>query len=269
MIVGGRFEEVIWWLSDVPKPVGANARFFMNNLNKGSRRLNPEFQVRLTGEGLRLWMTLFAASIREFNDLLTVLDSAIGDGDHGTNMRRGMDAVSEKLHSLALADLSGQMRVISTTLLSSVGGASGPLYGAFFLQASHATLHKADLGVADLTSAIEAGYRGVVQLGKAAVGDKTMVDTLAAAASSLRASCNHYEALPQALKACRHAARLAAEGTIPMVAKKGRASYLGERSAGTQDPGATSAALLFETLAEAVSATPRISNSISSKLVLL
>ena len=138
------------------------------------------------------------------------------------------------------------------TLMSSVGGASGPLYGAFFLQSSHATLHKTELGLADLTSAMEAGYRGVVQLGKAAVGDKTMVDTLAAAVGSLRASCMHHEALPTALKACRKAARLAAEGTIPMVAKKGRASYIGERSAGTQDPGATSASLLIDSLAEAI-----------------
>jgi dihydroxyacetone kinase-like protein len=241
----------------------------MNSLNKGSRKLNPEFQVKVTAETLRLWMILFAASIRESHTLLTDLDAAIGDGDHGINMRRGMDAVSEKLHALSLADLSGQMRVISTTMMTSVGGASGPLYGAFFLQSSHATLHKPDLGLADLTSAMEAGYRGVVQLGKAAVGDKTMVDTLFAAVSSLRASCNHHEPLPQSLKACRKAARYAAEGTIPMVAKKGRASYLGERSAGTQDPGATSAALLFETLSDALSSPSVAPQPHAAKAVLL
>jgi dihydroxyacetone kinase-like protein len=164
-----------------------------------------------------------------------------------------MNAVAEKLHELALADLSGQLRVISMTLMSSVGGASGPLYGAFFLQSSHATLHKQELGLGDLTSALEAGYRGVMQLGKAAVGDKTMVDTLAAAVSSLRASCTHYETLPDAVKACRKAAQLAAEGTIPMIARKGRASYIGERSAGTKDPGAASASLLFDSLAQAIS----------------
>jgi len=218
--------------------------------------LNPEFQIRIAAETLHQWMNLFAASIRDAQTFLTDLDAAIGDGDHGINMRRGMDAVSDKLHSLSLADLSGQMRVISTTLMTSVGGAAGPLYGAFFLQASHATQHKSDLGLADLTSAMEAGYRGVVQLGKAAIGDKTMVDTLAAAVSSLRASSNHHEPLSQALKACRTAVKFAAEGTVPMVAKKGRASYLGERSAGTQDPGATSAALLFEALSEAVSSSP-------------
>jgi dihydroxyacetone kinase-like protein len=167
-------------------------------------------------------------------------------------MRRGMNTVEEKLGALALADMAGQLRLISTTLMSSVGGAAGPLYGAFFLQASHAAAHKPELGLSELTSAVEAGVRGVVQLGKAAVGDKTMVDTLTAAVSSLRSSCNHYEALPDALKSCRKASRLAAEGTIPMVARKGRASYIGERSAGTQDPGASSSALLFETLSQSV-----------------
>jgi dihydroxyacetone kinase-like protein len=225
----------------------------MHSLNKSSRRLNPEFQIRFGGETLRRWMELFTKSIHESEQLLTNLDAAIGDADHGINMSRGMNAVSEKLDTLALADLSGQMRVIATTLMSSVGGASGPLYGAFFLQSSHASLHKAELGLADLTSSMEAGYRGVVQLGKAAVGDKTMVDTLAAVVRSLRASCTHHEALPEAIKACAKAGRLAAQGTIPMIAKKGRASYLVERSAGTQDPGATSAALLFEALAQAVS----------------
>jgi len=241
----------------------------MNSLNKSSRRLHPGFQVRFTGESLRQWMACFTTNIKEAEQLLTDLDAAIGDADHGVNMRRGMNAVAAKLDTLALADLSGQMRVISTTLMSSVGGASGPLYGAFFLQSSHATLHKADLGLADLTSAMEAGFRGVVQLGKAAVGDKTMVDTLAAAVSSLRSSCNHHESLPDALKACQKAARHAAEGTIPMIARKGRASYIGERSAGTQDPGATSASLLFDSLAQAISTASLTSNSNTSKLILL
>jgi len=241
----------------------------MNSFNKSSRRLSPDFQVRLVGENLRQWMTLFAASIREAEAQLTELDAAIGDGDHGVNMCRGMNAVAEKLDSLALADLSSQMRVISMTLMSSIGGASGPLYGAFFLQASHATLHKSELGPADLTAAMEAGYRGVVQLGKAAVGDKTMVDTMAAAVRSLRASCTRHEALPEALRACRNAGRLAAEGTIPMVARKGRASYLGERSAGTQDPGATSAALLFDSLSQAVSSLSPSAHSPRPKPMLL
>lgn len=214
--------------------------------------MSPVFQVRFTTEALRRWMALFDQSVREHEARLTELDAAVGDADHGVNMRRGMKAVREKLDTVGLADFSGQLRLISTTLMSSVGGASGPLYGAFFLQSSHAMLHKPELGLGDLTMALEAGCRGVVQLGKAAVGDKTMVDTLAAAVRSLRTSCTHYEALPEALKAASRAAQLAAEGTIPMVARKGRASYIGERSAGTMDPGACSAALLFETLSDAV-----------------
>ena len=228
----------------------------------------------MRGEELRQWMNAFAESIRQSESLLTELDSAIGDGDHGTNMHRGMDAVTEKLEDLALADLSGQLRIISTTLMSSVGGAAGPLYGAFFLQFSHATLRMTDLGLADVTAGLEAGCRGVVQLGKAVVGDKTMVDTLAAAVASLRASCTHGQLMPKALRACGKAADLAAEGTIPMVARKGRASYLGERSAGTKDPGAASAALLFETLTQVMSvpetSSPETSiHSNPSKLVLL
>ncbi len=227
----------------------------MYNVNKSSRRLNPEFPIRIGGETFKQWMVVFASCIRKSEKRLTDLDSAIGDGDHGVNMSRGTNAVLEKLDTLALADVSGQLRVISMTLTSSIGGASGPLYGAFFLQCSHATLHKTHLGLADLTAAIESGCRGVVQLGKAQVGDKTMVDTLDAAARSLRVSCAHHEALPEAINACRNAARIAATGTISMVAKKGRASYLGERSAGTQDPGATSASLLFDALAQAVATT--------------
>jgi dihydroxyacetone kinase-like protein len=246
----------------------------MNEVNKISRRMSPVFQVKFTGDTLRRWMVLYAESIREHEQMLTDLDAAIGDADHGANMCRGMKAVEEKLGALPLADLSGQLRVVSTTLMSSVGGAAGPLYGAFFLQASHAAVHKLELGLSDLTAAVEAGVRGVVQLGKAAVGDKTMVDTLTAAVGSLRSSCNHYEALPDALKACRKATRLAAEGTIPMVARKGRASYIGERSAGTQDPGATSAALLFETLSQSVLLTsfkpgPATASRLQSSSILL
>jgi dihydroxyacetone kinase-like protein len=241
----------------------------MNSLNKSSRRLHPEFPIRFTGEALRNWMRLYNSSIQEAEPLLTELDAAIGDADHGANMRRGMNAVENKLDALALADLSGQMRVISTTLTSSVGGAAGPLYGAFFLQGAHAVLHKTDIGLADFAAVVEAGYRGVVQLGKAAVGDKTMVDTLAAALNSLRASCNHHETLLDAIKACRKASSQAAQATIPMVAKKGRASYLGERSIGTQDPGATSAALLFDTLAQVVTSLSQSTQSNNPKLILL
>jgi dihydroxyacetone kinase-like protein len=234
----------------------------MNDLRKSTRRLNSSSALRLTSGSIRRWMEVFAMNIADAEPQLTELDCAIGDGDHGFNMRRGVHAVTDRLDELDLAHVSGQLRLISMTFMSSVGGASGPLYGAFFLESSHSTLHKTDLSLSDLTAALESGCRGVVQLGKAAVGDKTMVDSLAAAVVSLRASCGRHESFPEALENCRRAVLKAAEGTIPMIAKKGRASYLGARSAGVQDPGATSASLLFDALAEVVSS---LSSTLSAK----
>ena len=194
-------------------------------------------------------MEVFATNISGAESYLTELDAAIGDGDHGVNMCRGMHAVENRLGDLAIVYPSGQLRLVSTTLMSAVGGASGPLYGAFFLQSSHAVINMQDLNLNEFTGAMEAGCRGVVQLGKAVVGDKTMVDTLTAAVQSLRVSCSRHEPIWNALEACRETAHRAALNTVPMIARKGRASYLGPRSAGIQDPGATSAALLFESMA--------------------
>jgi phosphoenolpyruvate---glycerone phosphotransferase subunit DhaL len=198
------------------------------------------------------WMVHFAAAIQDFEEELNNLDRIIGDGDHGTNMRRATNAVVEKLNEMALAEPFAQLRTISMTMTSTVGGASGPLYGAFFLQSSHFVPRKSELSLANLTLAVEGGCRGVVHLGKATVGDKTMVDTLDAAVRSLRYSSPNRESLSAALERCRKATRGAAQNTAPMIARKGRASYLGERSAGIQDPGATSAHLLFASLASAV-----------------
>jgi dihydroxyacetone kinase-like protein len=209
------------------------------------------------------WMRLFEANIEQAVPLLTELDRAIGDGDHGVNIYRGLQSVATKLAELKSADLTSQFRIISTALTSSVGGASGPLYGSFFLQAAQVVLYKSEIALADLVLLADAGCQGVVKLGKAAVGDKTMVDTLAAVVISLRESGQRRDSLPDALTACTVAARKAAEGTKPMIARKGRASYLGERSVGFQDPGATSAQMLFDALAQAValSVLPSPTNS--------
>jgi dihydroxyacetone kinase-like protein len=214
-------------------------------------QLKPK--IRVTGPVIDRWMRLFAAEIGRSVGLLTELDRAIGDGDHGVNIDRGMRSVVTKLDELRPPDLAGRLRTISIALTSSVGGASGPLYGAFFLQAAPATVCLTELSLTDLTHLTEVGYQGVVKLGRADVGDKTMVDTFHAAVRSLRVSCQRREALPEALATCAHAARLAARDTIPMLARKGRASYLGPRSIGHQDPGATSAHLLFDSLARALS----------------
>jgi dihydroxyacetone kinase-like protein len=224
----------------------------MSDPLKPSRRLDPDYQVRITPETLRRWVDLYAESIGQSERRLTQLDAFIGDGDHGANMRRGMDAVVAKFDVVAPVQLASQFRTVSTALITSVGGAAGPLYGTFFLQAAQTTAHRNDLALADLAAVIEAGCKGVVQLGKAAVGDKTMVDTLAAAVASLQVSLARHESLPLALRNCREATYHAAVATTPMVARKGRASYLGERSAGYQDAGATSAALIFDALSEAL-----------------
>jgi len=216
-------------------------------------RLNPK--VKLTVATVGAWMRLFESEIGRAEPELTELDRAIGDGDHGVNIYRGAQAVVAKLDEVAVPNLFAQFRTISAALTSSVGGASGPLYGAFFLQASQTVPQKAEVSLADLAALAEAGCQGVVKLGKADLGDKTMVDTLHAAVVSLRDSCHHHQSLPGALAACAAATLRAAEATKPLVARKGRASYLGERSAGTQDPGATSAHLLFLSLARAVPAS--------------
>jgi dihydroxyacetone kinase-like protein len=220
--------------------------------HKISRRLDPNHRLRVGRATVREWMVEFAASIRQAEDELTELDRAIGDGDHGVNMVRGTKSVLGVIHELQAADLSGQFRAISRAFLSSVGGASGPLYGAFFLQGSHCVVQKQEISLAELTAVFDAGFSGITQLGKATVGDKTMVDTLSAAVQSLRASCARYDALPHAVALSAEAARQAAAETAPLIARKGRASYLGERSAGVQDPGATSAALLVSSLSRVV-----------------
>jgi dihydroxyacetone kinase-like protein len=223
-------------------------------LRPATTQLKPK--IRITGPVIDQWMRIYEGSIGRAVENLTELDRAIGDGDHGVNIYRGIKAVVAKLRELHPPDLSAHLRAISITLTSSVGGASGPLYGAFFLQGAHTTLCKSELSLVDLALLVEAGCQGTVKLGKAAVGDKTMVDTLHAAVISLRASCQRREALPEALAACVQATLAAAEGTKPMIARKGRASYLGERSVGFQDPGATSAHLLFEALAQASALLP-------------
>jgi phosphoenolpyruvate---glycerone phosphotransferase subunit DhaL len=242
----------------------------MSDPLKPSRAPDPAHQVRITPEIVRRWVDLYAEAIRDSERRLTQLDAFIGDGDHGANMQRGMDAVVAKFDEMAPAQLAGQFRAISTVLITSVGGAAGPLYGTFFLQAAQTTANKTELTLADLAAAVDAGCGGVVNLGKAAVGDKTMVDTLAAAVASLQISLSRQESLLMAARNCREATFHAAVATTPMIARKGRASYLGERSAGFQDPGATSVALLFDALAQALatSPAPRVTPSASPQATL-
>lgn len=189
-----------------------------------------------------------AGAMRENREHLTQLDAAIGDADHGTNMNRGFEAALERLDGPdSPADV---LKAVSMALISKVGGASGPLYGTAFLRAASELGEGAgEVKPPEAAAAVEAALAGVKQRGKAEPGEKTMVDALDPAARAARAAADGGGGVPEVLRAAADAAREGAEATIPMVATKGRASYLGERSAGHVDPGATSTHLLLEAAA--------------------
>lgn len=196
------------------------------------------------------WLKAFAATINENNGYLTQLDSDIGDGDHGANMNRGMQAVLNKLPTVADKDIGTVFKTTGMTLVSTVGGASGPLYGTMFMQMGNAAAGKMELALDDWVAAMQAGYDGVVMRGKAQLGDKTMVDALNPGLAALKAKRDNGASVAEALQAAAEATKQGMEATTPLVARKGRASYLGERSAGHQDPGATSSWYLMRTAAE-------------------
>jgi dihydroxyacetone kinase-like protein len=199
--------------------------------------------------GLGRWLRAFADAVTENAAELTKLDSAIGDADHGANMRRGMTAAVGKLDAAPDAAPAALLKTAGMTLVSTVGGASGPLYGTFFLRMGTSIGDRTELDAAAFAAALRAGLDGVVARGKAAAGDKTMLDALIPAVDALDAALADGAGLGDALRAAADAADAGRDATIPLVARKGRASYLGERSAGHQDPGATSTALLLNAAA--------------------
>jgi dihydroxyacetone kinase-like protein len=196
------------------------------------------------------WVEAFSSTVADNKEYLTRLDSAIGDADHGINMDRGMKAVQEKLDGLEGDDIGALLKTVGMTLVSTVGGAGGPLYGTLFLQMGVATTGKSELEPEDWAAALTAAVEGVQMRGKAEPGDKTMVDALIPAKDSFSAAVAEGASFEEALRRSAEAAEAGVQATIPLVAKKGRASYLGERSAGHQDPGATSSFLLLKTAAE-------------------
>ncbi|MBF8285686.1 MAG: Dihydroxyacetone kinase subunit L [Anaerolineales bacterium] len=196
------------------------------------------------------WITATAAAIAADKDYLTQLDADIGDGDHGANMDRGFQAVLTKLSGVADKDIGTVLKTVGMTLVSTVGGAGGPLYGTLFIQMGTATAGKLELTLADWAAALEAGVNGVVMRGKANPGDKTMVDALTPALATLKQAASNGQPLADGLRQSAQAAEQGMKDTIPLVARKGRASYLGERSAGHQDPGATSSHLLLKIAAD-------------------
>ena len=202
---------------------------------------------------LRTWVRTFAGLIEENKDLLTELDAAIGDADHGANMARGMTAAVAVLDEPGLDTPAALFKKVGMTLVSTVGGASGPLYGTFFLRLGSASGTVTELSPDDLAKGLRAGLDGLVARGKPELGDKTMYDALHPALESLEAALVGGSTSGESIDAAAAACRAGRDATIAMVARKGRASYLGERSAGHQDPGATSAALLLDAAAATLS----------------
>jgi len=197
------------------------------------------------------WIRAFAAEVSANKEQLTQLDAAVGDGDHGINMDRGMSAVLAKLDAATEEqDIGALLKTVGMTLVSTVGGAGGPLYGTLFLQMGTAVSGKDQLDPDDWAAALEAGIAGVQARGKAEPGDKTMIDALIPGRDALKSALAEGASFEDALRQSADAAGQGMRDTIPLVARKGRASYLGERSAGHQDPGATSSHLLLEAAAE-------------------
>jgi dihydroxyacetone kinase-like protein len=197
------------------------------------------------------WIKASAAVLEQNRDYLTQLDAAIGDADHGANMDRGFKAVRAKMPEMADKDIGTIFKTVGMTLLSTVGGAGGPLYGTFFLQAGVKSAGKMELGLEDWLLALQAAVDGVIMRGKAELGDKTMVDALTPAVEALKKAVAGGVPMSQALRDSAEAAQRGMEATTPLVARKGRASYLGPRSADHQDPGATSSYLILQAAADA------------------
>jgi phosphoenolpyruvate---glycerone phosphotransferase subunit DhaL len=204
--------------------------------------------VPITRDTVLDWMRRFAAEMEEHRQELVRLDTAIGDGDHGTNMVRGMRSALTKLDAQEQPDPGAVLRTVAMALVASVGGAAGPLYGTLFLQMGGALAGKDAVDLEDWAAAWRKGLDGVKARGKAEPGDKTMVDALTPAVEALESASDLDAALADAAAAAEEGMR----ATIPLVARKGRASYLGERSKDHQDPGATSTYCLYRSAAQAL-----------------
>lgn len=208
----------------------------------------------LTKDDFLAWMDALQVCFSENKAYLTELDSAIGDADHGINMDRGFSAVKTELKTHTPQDITGLLKAVAMTLIKTVGGASGPLYGSFFLRASTSCAGKAELEPADIVALFAQGLQGVVHRGKAQLQDKTMLDSLSPALEAMKRAMQQEKNLNAMMQQATRAAEEGMKATIPLQARKGRASYLGERSIGHQDPGATSAYLLLKTASDVWSA---------------
>lgn len=207
-------------------------------------------ETMITKDSVLQWISALQAAYSEHKAYLTQLDSAIGDADHGINMDRGFTTVKAELEKNPPQDVGTILKTVAMTLIRTVGGASGPLYGTFFLRASTICPGKTDIDAAEVVQIFEAGLEGILQRGKARLEDKTMVDALTPAVNAMKQALQQGNDLRIILQKGAEAAEHGMKATIPLQARKGRASYLGERSIGHQDPGATSAYFLVKTAAD-------------------
>ncbi|MBG2915537.1 dihydroxyacetone kinase ADP-binding subunit DhaL [Proteus cibarius] len=210
--------------------------------------------MALTQAQIILWLQQCAQLFEQNSDYLTDLDREIGDADHGLNMNRGFRKVQEKLPEFDGQDIGTILKTTGMTLLSNIGGASGPLFGTFFIRAAKPTASLQNLELNQLVEMVTEGVAGIVSRGKAEPNDKTMCDVWWPVVESLKQSNEQNLSIKEALNQAQIVAEKAAENTIPMQARKGRASYLGERSIGHKDPGSASVVLMIQALANSINA---------------
>lgn len=210
--------------------------------------------MTLTNQQIILWLQQCAELFEQNSDYLTDLDREIGDADHGLNMNRGFKKVAEKLPEFEDKDIGFILKNTGMVLLSNIGGASGPLFGTFFIRAAKPTISRQNLNLAQFTEMITDGVEGIVSRGKAEPNDKTMCDVWWAVIDSLKQANQQNLTIKEAITQAYASAQQAAEKTIPMQARKGRASYLGERSIGHKDPGAASVVLIMQALVNSINA---------------
>ncbi len=206
--------------------------------------------MAVSRDNLLTWINKLQEIYAENKEYLTQLDSAIGDADHGINMNRGFNAVKNALEADLPEQPTALLKVVAMSLIKTVGGASGPLYGTFFMRASAEAADKTELEAADIVSMFDAGVQGILQRGKAQLEDKTMIDAWLPALETMKQALGNGSGLSDVLKEGAAAAQQGMKNTIPLQARKGRASYLGERSIGHQDPGATSTYLMLQAAAD-------------------
>jgi phosphoenolpyruvate---glycerone phosphotransferase subunit DhaL len=208
----------------------------------------------VTRDQIVRWLENTGSVMKENKEYLTQLDADIGDADHGINMTRGFTKVLEKLPTVADKDIGNILKTTGMTLISSVGGASGPLYGTFFMRSGMAMASKEELDGEDLYKMLKSGVEGIVQRGRPILEDKTMYDAWAPALDNMRVALDEGKDIHEVMVTAVAGAKQGMENTIPLQARKGRASYLGERSIGHQDPGATSSYLMLKALLDTLEA---------------